>query len=156
MQIRVEIPPQVDQRRERALAEIRMRRRRHARDPHPGRAHRHLHVAVLALVALKGARLAHHPDVGPGMPGLDRVLHQMRAQPHPRVELLLDRQEVGAALLEDHVVVYDRHQASGSLPGLSLRRTPSRYALMKGSSSPSSTASVLPLSTPVRTSLTMR
>src|SRR5438132_12056642 len=43
--------------------------------------------------------------------------------------------------------------ASGSLlPGLSLRRTPRRYALMKGSSSPSSTASVFPLSTPVRTS----
>src|SRR5207253_3837728 len=143
------------QRRKRALAEVRMCRLRHAGDANARRADRHLHVGILALVALEGPRLAHLADVGPLVSRLDRILHQMRPQPHPLVELLLDLVQRGTALLEDDVVVDDGHSYS-SAPGLSLRLTPKRYAVMKGSSSPSRTASVLPLSTPVRTSLTMR
>src|SRR3954468_7250003 len=158
VQLGVEISAQVDQRRQRALPEVGMCRGRNTRDAHARRTDGRLQIGVVALVALEGAALAHLPDVRPLVHRVDCVLDQVGPQPHARVELVLDLVQRRAALLEDDVVVDDRHcQASASLlPGRSLRRTPRRYALMNGSRSPSSTASGFPLSTPVRTSLTMR
>src|SRR5207248_9241092 len=105
MQLGFEVSAEVDQRRQRALSEVRMRRRRHAGDAHAGRPDGHLQVRIVALVALERPALADPPDVRPLVSGLDGVLDEVRPQAHARVELVLDLVQRGALVLEGHVVV---------------------------------------------------
>src|SRR5438270_4443743 len=104
MQLGLEVPAEVDQRRQRAFAEVRMRRRRHAGDADAGRSDGHLQIGIVALVALERPALAHAPDVRPLVSGLDGVLDEVRPQPHARVELVLDLVQRGALVPEGHVV----------------------------------------------------
>src|SRR5204862_7175235 len=85
MQLGFEASAEVDRRRQRALSDVRMRRRRHAGDAHAGRPDGHLQVRIVALVALERPALAHAPDVWPLVSRLAGVLYEARPQAHARV-----------------------------------------------------------------------
>src|SRR5439155_6781010 len=70
MQLRFEVTSEIDQRRQRALAEVRMRRRGHAGDANAGRSDGHIQVGIVALVALERPALADAPAVRPPVSGL--------------------------------------------------------------------------------------
>src|SRR5712692_5230315 len=118
-QPRLPLAAQVDQRGDDGVAEVGLHAGIHEGDPHPAGADGDLQVAVVALVAFQGTRLAHVPDVRPLVVEVlvQRVLPEVHLEPGALLDLALQIDQRGRVPGERHVIVDDGHVLNLRLGG---------------------------------------